>query len=173
MFVATLSGIILAFLKDNQFLFLIGVFSFYLCFSGWRVRKYQSFQPFKPEVIDIVVGFITVFFSSFMIFAGLFSFDSNKMVINPILIIFGSGGLFMSLADLIKFLRANKTTPKPFNWLYTHVGRMGGSYISAVTAFIVVNFETLPPLVLWLGPSLIGTIFITYSIRKLKLQNQV
>jgi uncharacterized membrane protein len=172
MFVATLSGVLLAFLKENQFLFLIGIFSFYLCFSGWRVLKYQSLQPFKAKNLDIVVASITVLFSVFMIFTGIYDIESNKIVINPVLLIFGSGGLFISLADLKKFLQSSQSVPKPLNWLYTHVARMGGSYISAVTAFIVVNFTSLPPLILWLGPSLIGTIFITYSIRKLKIQNQ-
>lgn len=172
MFIATLSGVLLAFLKENQFLFLIGVFSFYLCFSGWRVLKYQSLQPFKAKNIDIVVASITVLFSIFMIFTGIYEIESSKIVINPVLLIFGSGGLFISVADLKKFLQSAQSVPQPFNWLYTHVARMGGSYISAVTAFIVVNFTFLHPLILWLGPSLIGTIFITYSIRKLKLQNQ-
>ncbi len=172
MFVATLSGVLLAFLKENQFLFLIGIFSFYLCFSGWRVLNYQSLQPFKAKKIDIVVASITVLFSVFMIFTGIYDIATSKIVINPVLLIFGSGGLFISVADLKKFLQSSQSIPEPLNWLYTHVARMGGSYISAVTAFIVVNITSLPPLILWLGPSLIGTIFITYSIRKLKIQNQ-
>lgn len=172
MFCATLSGVILAFLKENQFLFLVGVFSFYLCFSGWRVLNYKKTQPFKVLPIDYLVALITVFFSIVMIVSGFHFNERGSMNLNPVLIVFGIGGLFISVVDLRKFFKAKKVGQAKFTWLYTHVGRMGGSFISAVTAFIVVNFEFLPPLVLWLGPSLIGTIFISSSIRRLKLKHQ-
>jgi uncharacterized membrane protein len=172
MFCATLSGVLLAFLKDNQFLFLIGVFSFYLCFSGWRVLKYQETDKIKVQPFDIIVAMITVFFSVFMIVSGVKFSETRSMNLNPVLIVFGLGGLFISLVDLRKFLFYRKIFQPRFGWLYTHVGRMGGSYISAVTAFIVVNVDFLPPLVLWLGPSLIGTIFISSSIRRLKIKHK-
>jgi hypothetical protein len=48
---------------------------------------------------------------------------------------------------------------------------MGGSYISAVTAFVVVNIQ-LPQFqwVLWILPGIIGGILIGRTIRKYKVQ---
>jgi hypothetical protein len=43
---------------------------------------------------------------------------------------------------------------------------MGGSYISAVTAFVVVNFQFQPGFVLWLLPTAIGSPLIAMAIRK-------
>jgi uncharacterized membrane protein len=172
MFCATLSGVLLAFLKDNQFLFLIGVFSFYLCFSGWRVLKYQETNSYSVHVLDYTIALITVVFSVFMVVSGVNFKPNGAINFNPVLVIFGLGGLFISIADLWKFYNASRVGSVRFTWLYTHVGRMGGSYISAVTAFIVVNVDFLPPLVLWLGPSLIGTIFISSSIRRLKIKHK-
>ena len=48
-----------------------------------------------------------------------------------------------------------------------HIGLMGGALISAWTAFLVVNqIPLLPPLMSWIGPSIIGTAIIIRTIRK-------
>ena len=47
------------------------------------------------------------------------------------------------------------------HWLLNHIARMTGSYIATLTAFFVVNNKGyFPELVVWLGPSIIGTFII-------------
>jgi hypothetical protein len=41
---------------------------------------------------------------------------------------------------------------------------MIGSYLAAVTAFLVVNFSSLPFYITWLGPAIIGTPLVTWFI---------
>jgi hypothetical protein len=51
-------------------------------------------------------------------------------------------------------------------WLLIHIQRMVGSYIAALTAFLVVNNTYLPPLMAWLMPTIIMTPLIFYWSKK-------
>ncbi|MFN4880994.1 MAG: hypothetical protein ACK5CD_05075 [Bacteroidota bacterium] len=42
---------------------------------------------------------------------------------------------------------------------------MTGSYIATTTAFLVVNIQLTPMWIIWLGPTLLGTILIIYYTR--------
>lgn len=164
MFLATLSGIILAFIGDNQFLFLIGVFSFYLAFSGYRTVISKDVK--NAGMLDILVAILTAIFSIYMVYAG-FEFSNGKLMsINPVSLIFGCISLFYSAGDLLLFFGKRKA--QKHHWLFNHIIRMMASYISAVTAFLVVNITFLPALVIWLGPSVVGSFIISMFIRKYK-----
>ncbi len=167
MALATLSGIGMAFWGNNQFLFLIGIFSFYLCYSGWRMARQKRGTTSKMKIVDLSIAIITLFLSVFMILSGIFDFEQNKWVINPVLIIFGSASLVFSFNDTRLYLRPDGDLIVRKQWLNTHIGRMSGSYISALTAFLVVNLSgLLPPLLVWLGPSLIIGPLISRWVRK-------
>jgi hypothetical protein len=84
-----------------------------------------------------------------------------------VLLVFGVGTLFFSAEDLIALYRKNSRSH--FLWMYIHIGRMLGAYIATLTAFLVVNSEFFPSLLIaWLGPSAIGTPLIIYWIRRYK-----
>jgi len=53
------------------------------------------------------------------------------------------------------------------HWLPLHLGKITGGYISAFTAFVVVN-QYLPGIIGWILPGMIGGIYITLSVRKIK-----
>ncbi len=57
-------------------------------------------------------------------------------------------------------------------WLKVHIGNMLGSYIGAITAFVVNQMEhiPLPPIVMWLGPSVILVPIIVIELKKVKTQ---
>ncbi|MEX1189684.1 MAG: DUF2306 domain-containing protein [Bacteroidia bacterium] len=169
MFLATLSGILLAFIGDNQFLFLIGVFSFYLAFSGYRILSIKD--PLNAKKIDFIIAFITAFFAVYMIFSSFKISDGLLKSINPITIVFGLISLIYSVVDL--FLFYGKRKAQKNHWLFNHIIRMMASYISAVTAFLVVNITMLPPLVIWLGPSVVGSVLISIFINKYKRKLKV
>ena len=80
-------------------------------------------------------------------------------------LVFGGIGLAFLLQDIKKFRRV----PEKMHWWYGHIGGMGGSYISAVTAFVVVNIS-IPGFgwLLWILPSAVGGILIGVTIRKYK-----
>jgi uncharacterized membrane protein len=163
MFTATLSGTVLAAFGANHFLFLIGIFSFYLAFSGFRTLQHRlkNGQIIYPFVDKLVAG-ITAVFGSLMLIAGILQPNGISSTAAPLLMVFGAMCLVFSLGDLSLFIGIRKIKDLQHRWFFNHIGRMMGSYISAVTAFLVVNLDNLlPPLVIWLGPTVIGSLLIT------------
>ena len=65
----------------------------------------------------------------------------------------------LSLADLVVKTAPNKSAGK-------HGGRMGRALIAALTAFMATNVYFIPPLLIWLGPTVIGTPLIVLGIRR-------
>ncbi len=57
-------------------------------------------------------------------------------------------------------------------WLKLHLGKMIGGYISAATAFVVVN-QFFPSFYGWFIPGIIGGFVITYWTRKIKAKKSV
>jgi len=138
--------------KNMLFLMLIAVFSFYLVVSGYRILHFKRpDMGQKPEIIDWSLLVIVFIISLMMVIIGLFH---SHLEISPVLLIFGSIGLFLSIRDLITFV----TIPKNKNrWLYIHLTKMMSAYISALTAFSVTNTEWigLPTAVAWLWPTIV------------------
>ena len=83
------------------------------------------------------------------------AFNNGKL--NLVLLIFGIIQLVLAASGLFQKADRKKNIPR-------HVARIGGAYIAAVTAFLVVNVTFLPGLVLWLSPTIIGTALVTWSI---------
>ena len=88
----------------------------------------------------------------------------SKGQFNIILTIFGAVGIVFSSRDLT-LLKNRKKLRK--HWLKMHIGKMIGGYISAVTAFIVVN-QFIPGIAGWLIPSIFGTAYMNYWFWKLR-----
>ena len=119
------------------------------------------------NLVDISIAVITLLLSVFMVASGIFDFGQNKWVINPVLIIFGAASLIFSFNDTRLYLKPDADQVLRKQWLNTHIGRMSGSYISALTAFLVVNLSgVLPPLLVWLGPSFVIGPLISRWVRK-------
>ncbi len=173
MFMATLSGTIMAFMKENNFLFLIGIFSFYLAFTGYRSVKNKTDNPTLVKWIDVFVAIFTLIFSIWMIVSALVYFNPFRLHLNPVQLVFGAAGLVFSLGDLLWFLGKRPYKFGRFQWMFNHIGRMIGSYISAVTAFLVVNINSLPPLLIWLGPSVLGSFVIAWYTKKYRSKLKV
>ncbi len=151
---AAFSAMIIAAYRPNLFLFLIGIFSFYLVFSGYRVlfrKRPEEGQNATP--LDWGVAVLTLLASFTMIVWGAVNLDHGRVQLNPVLIVFGFLGAFASGSDMKSFVRppADKNA-----WYFDHMSGMVASYIAAVSAFAVVNLTFLPPLVRWLGPTVIG-----------------
>lgn len=167
MFTATLSGIILALVRENSFLFLIGVFSFYLAFSGYRTLSHKKADDSGVyKFIDYFIALITLVFAIVMLVNGVGMNANGNLSFNLLLLIFGSVSLVYSAGDLLVFRGLRRLKNVKYHWFFNHIIRMMASYISAVTAFLVVNITFLPALVVWLSPGIVGSIVITVFIRK-------
>jgi uncharacterized membrane protein len=158
MLLSAISAMIISVLPKHQspFLFSIGIFSSYFILTGYRALR------FKKSDVNLKNDKII---SGIMLATGLVMILYNPLVnqsINIVLTAFGLVGLIFSSRDLILF--KNKTRLKSV-WLKLHLGKMLGGYISATTAFVVVN-EFFPSFYGWFIPGTIGAFYIVYWMRR-------
>ncbi|MBK7148885.1 MAG: DUF2306 domain-containing protein [Bacteroidetes bacterium] len=147
------SAVGLAFAKSNLFLLAIGVFSFYMNFTGYRAIKNKSM---KYAPIDWLVTLLAFGTAVFMLSTG-----------NKILLVFGSILLFLNYRNtkLQWVSDEERKAKRPWRYL-AHLGNMSGTYLSAATAFVVVNIDFVKPVwLVWLIPTLIGVPLIVYYTR--------
>lgn len=165
MLLSALTALIISALPKHEspFLFSIGLFSSYFTITGYRALQ------FKNKNINLKMDKII---SGIMIITGILMILYNPLInqkINIVLTVLGLVGLLFSTRDFLLF--QNKTNLQKV-WLKLHLGKMIGGYISATTAFIVVN-QFIPNIYGWFIPGTIGGFYIVYWIIKLnKKQNQ-
>ncbi len=159
-----LSAFALSYINTNVFLFIVGVFTIYLTISGNRMLYLKNIlKGQKPQFIDYLITVLMLLASVAFLYLGILNIvKANHFGI--VLILFGSISLVLCYKDYLIYL--NKITDKLY-WLKNHVGRMTGSYIAALTAFIVVNNTFFPPVLAWSLPGIIGTVFISRTIKSL------
>lgn len=157
-----ISGIIAMFVAilpkhESPFLFAVGIFSLYFVLTGYRALRYKKKNP--KLIIDKWIAIIMILSGILMIFIPIIALKS----IHIILAVFGLVGIIFSVKDLLLYrnLKKLRTT-----WLKLHLGKMLGAYISATTAFVVVN-QFFPSYYGWFIPGILGGFFIAYWIRKI------
>lgn len=152
MIITAISATVLARMHPNSFLLSIAIFSLYLTFSGWIWTMRIPLKQKKAHARLIGFGGLgSGFFLLSMAIAEL-------PAIHYVLIVFGILQLLFSIPDLSSKKDPKENVPR-------HGARIGGAYIATVTAFLVVNVEFLPFYLVWLLPSVIGSILLIYRIR--------
>lgn len=147
----------------RDFLLMVAFFSYYLTVRGYRIlylKKLHLGQ--RPAALDwIIIAVSAVFIVSLLGWGAWALMQGAGMGI--VGIAFGAIGSTF----LWKDIRSFRIPPQEkMHWWYGHINAMGGSYISAVTAFVVVNIQ-IGQLnwLLWLLPSVIGGTMIGRTIR--------
>ncbi|MEM6629975.1 MAG: hypothetical protein AAF694_09910 [Bacteroidota bacterium] len=165
MLVSCVLSLVISMLPEhhNPFLFSIGVFSIYLIVTGRRAIKYRKLSA-QGLLYDKVLSWAMVITGFAMIVGPLLRSGS----INIVLLVFGLIGLLFSGRDLLYYRDLKKLKQL---WLRLHIGKIMGGYIAAVTAFLVVN-EVIPGIWVWIVPSILGSVYIRYSLRKFPLKHK-
>lgn len=166
MLLVAITGLIVATYRNTIFLQTIAFFAFYMAFTGKRVLKN------KKEIIvtklDWIANIVSMGVGAYMLYLGITNlFRSGFVGAIPMLLVFGGLLFWMTLQDALKM--KNKKWVKN-DWLYTHIGRMGGSFIATSTAFLLINISFEPRWVVWLAPTFIGTPLMIASIKKWKVK---
>lgn len=163
MLISTIVSLVIAMLPNHEsaFLFSISVFTIYFLLGGKRSLHHKQTNP--DLNIDKLLAYLIILTGITMMLYPLIL----KGKTNTILLVFGIASLIFGARDLQLFNNAEKLRKK---WLRQHLGKMTGGYISAVTAFFVVN-ELLPGVWDWFAPSIVGVPFIIYWGEKLKKGN--
>lgn len=141
---------------ESPFLFSIGLFSSYFIISGYRSLRFK--QPSVDLKFDKLLAYFIILTGSVMIVYPII-FEGNP---NIVLLVFGIVGLIFGIRDILHFRDKAQLRKK---WLPSHLGKMTGGYIAAVTAFFVVN-QFLPGVWNWFVPGVIGSAYIAYWTRK-------
>ena len=135
---------------------------------GYRVLFLKKLnQGQKPVLVDWIIISVSAIF-----IIALFSWGIWALTLGAGMgvtgIVFGTIGSVFLFQDIRSFIRPPK---EKMHWWFTHIGSMAGSYISAITAFVVVNIQ-LPQhnWVLWVLPTAIGSVLIARTIRMYKKQ---
>ena len=166
MFVIFFSGIALSLFHNNIFFFFLSFVSFYPAFVGNRIIKQKdAAQHPKAPWLDfsfIVVASIVACFGIYLGIKYISETVGILLLVFNILLIIGLRRTILYRAKPNKMRGA---------WLLVHIGEMAGSYIAAVTAFLVNNsgvFPFISPIVLFTAPGVIGGIAIFFVLKKRK-----
>ena len=162
MLVTGLSAMTIALMPkhENPFLLAVGIFSLYFVMSGYRALKFKSEKPnLKPYIwiSRVMISTAILMIILPVILNGGF---------NIVLTIFAITGGTFAIRDL-KLYKNTEILQK--SWLKLHLGKMLGGYISATTAFIVVN-AFIPGIYGWILPGIAGGFYITYWVKKVSRQ---
>lgn len=164
--VVGVTGFAIAIIKSNQFLIATSIFVLYMMVSAYRslyLKKLHLHVRAAPIDKAILTGAaIGALYLLLLGIRGLFAGHSSGIV--PL--VFGGLCAAFTIRDIKKY---TKGPSDKMHWLYNHISGMVGSYIAGITAFLAVNagyFTNDFVLWVWLGPTVVGTPYIIYNIRK-------
>ena len=163
------SALVMTLMKFNPFLLSIAVFSVYLSFSGkkaigyWRLR-----EAYTPVLRDRMPCYIAAVTALFMIGYPVALMVRDHKFFVPVLAIFGLILFPLSVRDVMTYTKPEKFVPHNREWLFMHIGKMSGAFISTFTAFLLNNIQMEPFWVPWLAPAAIGLPLIFYAIMQWK-----
>tara|TARA_B100001765_G_scaffold201973_1_gene155647 strand:- start:97 stop:711 length:615 start_codon:yes stop_codon:yes gene_type:complete len=154
-----LTAVPMSIMTNNLFLFLIGIFSFYFAFSGWRFAKNRSGKPAKIDWFAIYCMILT---GGFMLLTATWYFMMDRMDYIP-LIVFGFLALSLGYQD---FVTSKTQTAKGKERIAKHLTNMMGGSIAVITAVLVVNIDTEPRWIFWILPTILITPVIIWWRKK-------
>ena len=168
MTVIFVTGVFLSVCKGLLFLFFIAIFTYYATIIAYRALRLKNLHNGqKPARLDWFIQFVAG-----LTFIGLVVFAIYRYMVqhSPDAVIplaFGVMGVLGVYRNVKRFIDGPKET---MYWLKIHVGNMCGSYIGAITAFVVNQSEHIPvnPILLWLGPTFILVPVIMVELKKIK-----
>ena len=157
---SSLISLAMSVMHKNYFLFIVGIFTAYMLISGKLYINLKS----KNDVTNAnwaITALMFVFGLAFLIF-GIYKLINNDSF-GFVLLIFGLISFAFVAKDYQNFVTNNLHRN---HYLRGHISRMVGGYIAAVTAFLVVNNQVLPAIVVWLLPTAVLVPFIVKWIKE-------
>lgn len=158
MVVVALGAVQLSYEIHSLFLFLDTIFTFYLALSGYRaLSRKDPLRGQRANWLDWSAATILLAGGLGLIGVALFS-DAERLLATGggtprVSFGYGTCGVLFAVHDLHEFARppAGK-----YHWWLSHMARMLGAYLAAVTAVSIVNLPTESIPVRWFGPILVG-----------------
>jgi uncharacterized membrane protein len=157
------TAIAVSILKSLAFLFMVGFFSYYFVVRGYRQLYLKGLgRTQNAATIDWFITCVALAFGLGLIGWAVYQ-KLNGVSFWPVPLTFGIISASFAVADTRLYLNGPKYKQ---HWMASHIVSMGAGYIATWTAFIVTNVKFLPPVIVWLLPSVIGAILISKSVRR-------
>jgi uncharacterized membrane protein len=172
MLLASLAALIISWLPNhhNLFLFAVGGFTLYMITSGYRMiylKRQLKTTDFPIGILDYTITTFAVMFGIFLIVLAILGLkNGNTFSIVPA--VFGS--ICINYARLDYGLLNGKKSLKA-HWIANHITRMMGGLVATYTAFLVVNVHIQQNWILWLLPTVIGTVLIAKFLKQYAPKN--
>ena len=143
----------------HLFLLYLDVVCGYLVFQGYRTiaRRRRSVPDARADRIDAIAAAFVVACAVVLVVLGATANTPLMHSISTVLFSLAAVATVFAFLDLKAILERRQTR---LGSLLVHLSAMIGAYISAVTAFCVINFHGVPMGLRWLVPSLVGSFVI-------------
>ncbi|MCW3126835.1 MAG: hypothetical protein JWO03_2493 [Bacteroidetes bacterium] len=167
-------ALILSVLHPNYFLFIVGIFTIYMTGTGVRYLSLKQLgDGQKPALVDWALTGSMLLFSAAFIGFGIYNLVQGK-TFGLVFVAFGYISSRMVRSDIKNYMGASEIKNI---WFVTHLQRMIGAYIAAITAFLVVNFpqDILPgrwSFAIWLFPSVVLVLLILVWTKKYEVKRK-
>ena len=143
----------------HLFLLFLDAVSAYLVFQGFRTlaRRRRRTRDIRADAFDALAAGIVALCAAALV--GLAVGARTPLMQSLTGVLYGLAAIATTFAVLdLKAIVERKQTR--LGSLLLHLSAMIGAYISAVTAFCVINFHGVPMSLRWLVPSVAGTLVI-------------
>lgn len=155
MVAVVITAVVLAVYRTNLFLLGIAVFSFYLTFSGYRALFHKKLHKgVGVTALDWSVSGLTFLFGLGLL---VYGFIDN---FNVLPLFFG----VLTIVMVAREVRKYRGHTAKGEWFFAHIIGMLAAYIATFTAFVVTNVTFLPAMVVWLTPTVVGSVGIALTI---------
>lgn len=166
MYTVGVSALVLTLLRPNPFLMSVGFFTLYLTYTGQKAIEYFRLKTaLQPGWKDKLPIYASLLVALYMVGKPISQMIQHEQFFVSVSLVFGSIMLSSVFQDVRTLRKADHFRPGNKQWLLRHIGMISGAYIAACTAFVVTNVQFSPSWVLWLGPTVIGSVFIAVSTR--------
>ena len=166
MLVIFVTSIVLSVVRENWFLFMVGIFSCYLVTTAYRALALKMLHKGqKAALLDWVILVISGLAGLGLLGTGLWTWLINKNSFGIVPMVFG---YIMTSGVMQDYKRFTIPPTEKNHWLLKHITGMMGGYIATLTAFLVQNVHTNPSFLAWLLPTIVIAPLIAYTVRKFK-----
>lgn len=141
----------------SPFLLSVGILTIYFVLGGYLALRY------KKKHVNLLADKCLAL-AMFVIGIAMISHPLYVDYLNIVMLVFGVLGTVFAIKDFANFYFHEELHKQ---WLTLHLGKITGGYISAFTAFIVVN-QYIPGIAGWILPGVVGGVFIAIWTRKVK-----
>lgn len=145
--------------KGHVFLFALALISGYLIFNGYRIvaRRRRGRADTLDDGIDVAAAGVAIACGLWLLWIAATATTPLLQSLAPIMAGLGVVAVAFALNDA----RGIYGPRSKVGWLIAHFSAMIAAYISAVTAFVVINAHGVPMELRWIVPIAIGTLVIT------------